>query len=129
MAAIYKTIISKEILLFIDAQAIMIPQLKVSPKKSCGQYVNLFMNGYENARSIELIPRIIVKKLNCINIKKARAHRKITYSIDCLTEIIPDAIGLLFVLLTFLSKSLSTISFTIHPALLIKTEPKKNSSK
>ena len=97
MAAIYKTIISKEILLFIDAQAIMSPQLKVSPKKSCGQYVYLFMNGYENARSIELIPRTIVKKLNCINIKKARAHRKITYNIDCLTEIIPDAIGLLFV--------------------------------
>ena len=37
----------------------------------------------------------------------------------------PDAIGLVFVLLTFLSKSLSTISLNMHPALLIKTEPKK----
>ena len=37
--------------------------------------------------------------------------------------------GLVFVLLTFLSKSLSTISLNIHPALLIKTEPKKNKIK
>ena len=45
---------------------------------------------------------------------------------DSDTEIFPDAIGLFFVRLTFLSRSLSTISLKIHPALLIKTEPKKN---
>ena len=33
------------------------------------------------------------------------------------------------VLFTFLSKSLSTISLKIHPALLISTEPKKNNNK
>ena len=42
-------------------------------------------------------------------------------------EIFPEAIGLFFVLSTFLSKFLSAISLTIHPADLIKTEPvKKN---
>ena len=37
-----------------------------------------------------------------------------------------NGIGLALVLDTLLSKSLSTISLTIHPALLIKTEPSKN---
>ena len=41
----------------------------------------------------------------------------------------PDAIGLFFVLDTFLSNSLSKISFTIHPADLIKTDPKKNKNR
>ena len=40
-------------------------------------------------------------------------------------DIFPDAIGLFFVLLTFLSYFLSTISFTIHPADLIKIAPVK----
>ena len=43
-----------------------------------------------------------------------------------LTDILPDASGRFFVLSTFLSKSLSAISLTIHPADLIKTEPAKN---
>ena len=45
---------------------------------------------------------------------------------DSKTEIFPEAIGLFFVLRTFLSKFLSTISLTIHPALRINIEPKKN---
>ena len=44
------------------------------------------------------------------------------------TEIFPEAIGLSLVLRTFLSKSLSTISLKIQPALRIKTEPKKNNN-
>ena len=40
--------------------------------------------------------------------------------------ILPVAIGLSFVLSTLLSYFLSTISFIIHPAVLINTEPKKN---
>ena len=48
---------------------------------------------------------------------------------ESLTEIFPDAIGLFFVLLTFMSKSLSTISLNTQPALLIKTDPKKNNNK
>ena len=75
------------------------------------------------------MPSNIVLKLNCITIKKAKKQRPTTYTKDCSTEIIPDAKGRYFVIRTFLSKSLSTISFTIHPALLIKTEPKKNNNK
>ena len=40
-----------------------------------------------------------------------------------------DVIGRFLVLSTFLSNSLSKISFTIQPADLIKTDPKKNSNK
>ena len=40
-------------------------------------------------------------------------------------EILPEAIGRFFVRNTFASNSLSSISFTIHPADLIKTDPKK----
>ena len=43
------------------------------------------------------------------------------------TETFPEAIGLSFVRLTFLSKFQSTMSLKIHPALLIKIAPiKKN---
>ena len=40
-------------------------------------------------------------------------------------EIFPDAIGRFFVLSTFLSNFLSTISFTIQPADLINIEPRR----
>ena len=66
-----------------------------------------------------------MKRLNCIKIVKADKQSKQTYMMDLLTEIFPDAKGLFFVLSTFLSKSLSTISLKIQPALLIKTDPKK----
>ena len=41
------------------------------PKKSCGQYVNLFIKGYVNASGIEASAIIIVKKLKLIRTKKA----------------------------------------------------------
>ena len=41
----------------------------------------------------------------------------------------PEAIGLFLVLKTFLSIFSSTMSFTIHPALLINTEPQKKRNK
>ena len=50
----------------IDVQAITNPQLNVKPKNSCGQYVNLFMNGYAKANIIDPIPSIIVRLLNWI---------------------------------------------------------------
>ena len=49
--------------------------------------------------------------------------------LQVLLKLYPEAIGLFFVLKTFLSNSLSDISFTIHPAELIKIEPKKNKIK
>ena len=39
---------------------------------------------------------------------------------------LPDAIGLFFVRMTNLSKSLSWMSFQVHPAALIEKEPIKN---
>ena len=53
-------------------------------------------------------------------------HNKIIYTKDSCTEILPEGIGLFFVLSTLLSKSLSTISLNIQPALRINTEPTKN---
>ena len=47
------------------------------------------------------------------------------YKIPSLIEILPDAIGRFFVRYTFESNSLSKISFTIQPADLIKTDPRK----
>tara|TARA_B100000941_G_scaffold179243_1_gene128484 strand:- start:188 stop:553 length:366 start_codon:yes stop_codon:yes gene_type:complete len=78
---------------------------------------------------MEPTPSIIVRKLNCISIKKAQIQIIKAYIKLIITEIFPDGIGLFLVLLTCLSKSLSITSFTIHPALLIKTEPKKNRTK
>jgi len=45
------------------------------------------------------------------------------------TDIFPEGIGLNLVRETCLSKSLSITSLKIHPALRIKTDPKKNNSK
>ena len=77
---------------------------------------------------MENAPSDIVKKLNCIKTKNASAHKIKTYIHAKDLFNFPEAIGLCFVLSTFLSKSLSTISLTMHPALLIKTEPKKNNA-
>ena len=60
-----------------------------------------------------------------MRIKKAKQHSNTTYKKEFFTDIFPEGIGLLLVLFTFLSKSLSTISLKMHPALLIKTEPRK----
>ena len=57
---------------------------------------------------------------------KATKHNKIIYTKDSCVEILPEGIGLFFVLSTFLSKSLSAISLNIQPALRINTEPRKN---
>ena len=90
--------------------------------------MNLFIRGYENANGIEAIAKIIVKLLKLIKTKKAIKHKIDAYMEAKKTEIFPDAIGLFFVLSTFLSKFLSAISLTMHPADLIKTEPKKNNA-
>ena len=52
--------------------------------------------------------------------KAGLKHKAVGYS-----EILPDAIGLFLVLSTSLSKFLSDISLTMHPADLINTEPEK----
>ena len=64
--------------------------------------------------------------LKLIKTKNANPHKNAEYIIPSLTETFPDAIGLFLVRSTFLSKFLSTISFTMHPADLISIEPIKN---
>jgi hypothetical protein len=81
------------------------------------------------ARGIDAKAIAIVKKLKLIKTKKASKHRIPEYSRASLIDIFPEAIGLSLVLNTFLSNFLSRISLTIHPADLIRTEPKKNSNK
>ena len=66
--------------------------------------------------------------LKLIKTKNANPHNIIEYIIPSFTDIFPEAIGLFLVRSTFLSKSLSTISLKIQPALLIRTEPKKNNN-
>ena len=96
------------------------------PKKSCGQYVNLFIRGYVKASGIEPKAKVIVNKLKFSRTNKAKRHKTIVYIIASFIETLPEAIGRFFVLNTFASNSLSKISFTIQPADLINIEPKKN---
>ena len=57
---------------------------------------------------------------------RANKANSIAYKPASDTDILPEAIGLFFVLSTCLSKFLSTISLTIHPAERIKIDPDKN---
>ena len=50
------------------------PKLKVIPKNNCGQYVNLFINGYVKARGIDPIAIRIVIVLKFKSINKAQKH-------------------------------------------------------
>jgi hypothetical protein len=54
-------------------------------------------------------------------------HKNKAYVDASLMDSLPDAMGLFLVLSTFLSKFLSTISFTMHPADRINIEPKRKS--
>jgi hypothetical protein len=82
-----------------------------------------------NASGIEQNAKIIVNLLKLIRTRRALKHKIAAYNNPRITEILPEAIGLFFVLETFLSNSLSVISLIIHPADLIKTEPEKNKNR
>jgi hypothetical protein len=77
------------------------------------------------ARGIEIKAINIVSLLKFISTKKAIPHKIKAYTEASFTETFPEAIGLLLVLSTFLSKFLSAISFTMHPADRIKMDPDK----
>jgi hypothetical protein len=81
------------------------------------------------AKGMEAKAMRIVKKLKLIKTKKARMQSNPAYINPSLTDIFSDAIGLSLVLETFLSNFLSNTSLTIHPADLIKTEPRKKSNR
>ena len=87
------------------------------------------MSGYVKAKGIEAKAIMIVNRLKLISTKNAIKHKKVEYSNASFTDISPEAKGLFFVLKTFLSNFLSSISFIMHPADLISTDPKKNNNK
>ena len=70
--------------------------------------------------------KIIVNVLNWIKTNSAIIQSMPEKNKESFIEIFPDAIGLVFVLSTWASKSLSTTSLIIHPADLISIDPKKN---
>jgi hypothetical protein len=79
-----------------------------------------------NASGIEPKAKIIVYELKFNKTSNAKKHNISEYMIAKFTVTLPEAIGRSFVRNTFASNFLSRISFTMHPADLIKTEPKKN---
>ena len=91
--------------------------------------MNLFIKGYAKAKGIDPNAKKIVNLLNCNKTISATKQRIPEYKNPKKIEILPEAIGLSFVLSTFLSKFLSAISLMIQPADLIKTAPKKNNNK
>ena len=70
-----------------------------------------------------------IKLSIALSAKRSGLHRIPEYNSASLTDTFPEAIGLFLVLNTFLSYFLSKVSFTMQPADLIKTDPKKNNNK
>ena len=76
-----------------------------------------------------LMLKLLLSLLNCSKTPNAITHKNNERIKPSLTEILPEAIGLFFVLSTLVSNFLSTISFIMQPAERIRTEPKKNKIK
>ena len=109
-----------------DTYPIITPILKVRPRNSCGQYVILFIRGYNIKRKNEINPIIIAVLFNESNIASPTRHKRQNIMIASIVLMAPLAKGLFDVLLTCLSRSLSNISFITQPADLITTEPMAN---
>ena len=101
------------------AQPIKHPQLYVKAKINWGKIKNLFARGYKAIKGVITIPKIIASKFNCIRIKKPITKRASKRIKAFLILIFDDARALPFVLITFLSISVSIKSLTIHPADLL----------
>lgn len=112
----------------IDVQPIIIPQLNVMPKKSCGQWVILFINGYVTTRIIDISPIIIVIVLKEISMHKLKNNSTKSNKIASKSEMVLFANGLFLVRSTCASISRSTISLKMQPADLIRIEPSKKST-
>ena len=78
-------------------------------------------------RGIDKNPTKIVINLNCNNINKLKKSNKIKKNTASSIDNFLEVSGLEDVLIIFLSIFISTISFIIHPALLIKNDPIKKS--
>ena len=111
-----------------DVQPIIIPQLNVMPKKSCGQCVILFINGYVATRISDISPIIIVTVLREISMHKLKNNSTRSNKIASKTDMVLFANGLFLVRSTCASILRSTISLNMQPADLIRIEPSKKST-
>ena len=111
-----------------DVHPIITPQLNVIPKKSCGQCVILFMNGYMTIRIKDDSPMNMVIVLREIRIHKLKNNRRISKNIASGSDMLSFASGLFFVRSTFASILRSTISLKMQPADLMRIEPRKKST-
>lgn len=88
--------------------------------------MNLLVIGYSTTNSIIPKPKAMVKRLNCSKIKKEKKSKIAKNDKAFFTEISPEAIGLVLVLLTLRSKLRSKISLITQPAERINIDPIKN---
>ncbi len=112
----------------IDVQPIIMPQLNVIPKKSCGQCVILFINGYVTTRIIDVSPIIIVIVLSEISMHKLKNNSTKSNKLASKSDMVLFANGLFLVRSTRASILRSTISLKMQPADLMRIEPSKKST-
>ena len=111
-----------------DVQPIIMPQLNVIPKKSCGQCVILFINGYVKTRIIDVSPIIIVFVLSEISMHKLKNNSTKSNKIASKSDMVLFAKGLFLVRSTCASILRSTMSLKMQPADLMRIEPSKKST-
>ena len=111
-----------------DVQPIIIPQLNVMPKKSCGQCVILFINGYVTTRISDISPIIIVIVLREISMHKLKNNSTRSNKIASKSDMVLFAKGLFLVRSTCASILRSTMSLKMQPADLMRIEPSKKST-
>ena len=111
-----------------DVQPIIMPQLNVMPKKSCGQCVILFINGYVTTRIIDVSPIIIVIVFSEISIHKLKNNSTKSNKLASKSDMVLFANGLFLVRSTCASILRSTISLKMQPADLMRIEPSKKST-
>ena len=98
------------------------------PKKSCGQWVILFINGYVTTRIIDISPIIIVIVLREISMHKLKNNSTKSKKIASKSDMDLFAKGLLLVRSTCASILRSTMSLKMQPADLMRIEPSKKST-
>ena len=111
-----------------DVQPIIMPQLNVIPKKSCGQCVILFINGYVKTRIIDVSPIIIVIVLSEISMHKLKNNSTKSNKLASKSDMVLFANGLFLVRSTCASILRSTISLKMQPADLMRIEPSKKNT-
>ena len=89
-------------------------------------YLTLFFLGSILMRSAGCIMNDILDRDFDTKVLRTKSRPIASGKVSIIIDTFPDAMGLLFVLKTFVSKSLSKMSFMMHPADLIRIDPKKN---